>query len=118
MLIFNKSWNTREVPGDQQKANVVPIFKEDKQDGLSNYRSVSLTSILSKVMECLVQDLINKKLQEDNIINTNRHGYMENSFCQTTLIPFFDEIINLVDKGISVAVIYLDFFKTGYCMTR
>lgn len=50
MLIFKESWNIEEVPEDQKKSNVVPIFKKGKRDDLSNYRQVSLTSILGKII--------------------------------------------------------------------
>lgn len=52
MVIFSKSWNTMEIPGDlEKKVNVEPIIKKVKQDGLGNYRLVSLTEILGKIAE-------------------------------------------------------------------
>jgi len=50
-IIFERSWRTREVPEDWRKANVTPIFKKDKKEDPGNYRPLSLTSILGKVME-------------------------------------------------------------------
>jgi len=53
LSIFERPWRTGEVPEDWKKANVTPIFKKGKKD-TGNYRPVSLTSILGKLMEQLV----------------------------------------------------------------
>lgn len=37
------------VPDDWKKANVTPIFKEDKEEDSGNYRLGSLTSVPAKV---------------------------------------------------------------------
>jgi len=50
-IIFERSWKTVEVPKDWRKANVTPVFKKGKKKDPGNYRPVSLTSILGKVME-------------------------------------------------------------------
>jgi len=50
-IIFERFWRTGEVPEDWRKANVTPIFKKGKKEDPGNYRPVSLTSILEKVME-------------------------------------------------------------------
>lgn len=44
-------------------------------------------------MERLIRDAISKEL------NAKQPGFMEIKFCQTILIPLFDEITGLVDKG-------------------
>jgi hypothetical protein len=46
--IYQASLDTRTVPTDWRTANIVPIFKKAKA---SNYRSVSLTVICSKMLE-------------------------------------------------------------------
>ena len=59
-IIFERSWRTGEVPEDWRKANVTPIFKKGKKEDPGNYRLLSLTSILGKVMEQLILDVIIK----------------------------------------------------------
>lgn len=48
-------------------------------------RPVSRTSILSKIMEWLIQDS-NNKVWEGNVINGNQHGFMKSKFCQANLM--------------------------------
>lgn len=46
---------------------VGPIFKKGRQEDISNSRCVSLTSDLGKIMGKLIQDSVNKELNDRNI---------------------------------------------------
>ncbi len=46
--LFNVSINNAWVPEDWKLALIVPIFKSDNKTILSNYSSVSLTSVVCK----------------------------------------------------------------------
>ena len=50
-IIYQQSWLTGEVPVDWRLANVTPIYKKGRKEDPGNYRPVSLTSVLGKVME-------------------------------------------------------------------
>ena len=49
--IFRKSYNTGTIPEAWRQANVVPIFKKGNKADPANYRPISLTSIVCKLME-------------------------------------------------------------------
>ena len=51
--IFMYSMDTGTVPDDWRNANVTLIFKKDNQCQPSNYRPISVTSIVSKIFECI-----------------------------------------------------------------
>lgn len=59
-IIFEKSWRMAVVPEKWLTANVTPVFKMGKKENLGYYRLVSLTSILGKLMEQLMFDIISK----------------------------------------------------------
>ena len=48
--IFMKSVDLGEVPSMQRQANIVSIFKKGNRSLMSNYRPVSLTSIVGKLL--------------------------------------------------------------------
>ena len=52
----------------------VPTFKEGKRHDLDNYMSVSLTSLLGKI----IRNLINNELKKCCIISANQHLLQEN----------------------------------------
>ena len=49
--LYQQSLDTHEVPNDWKEANTVPIFKKGARTKPSNYRPVSLTSVVSKMLE-------------------------------------------------------------------
>ncbi|CAM4585984.1 unnamed protein product [Lepidochelys kempii] len=110
-IIFEKSWQSGEVPDDWKKANVVPIFKKGKEEDPGNYRPVSLTSVPGKIMEHVLKDSILKHLEERKVIRNSQHGFIKGKSCLTNLIAFYDEITGSVDEGKAVDVLFLDFSK-------
>ncbi len=57
-LIFNQSTREGGIPRDWRTANVTPIFKKGKRDDPANYRPVSLTCVICKILESIVRDRI------------------------------------------------------------
>jgi len=51
-----------KVPHDWKLANVTPIYKQGSRSSPENYRPISLTCHLSKVMESIVRDVITQHL--------------------------------------------------------
>ena len=88
-VIFQKSLAESRVPGDWKLANVAPIFKKGKRDNPGNYRPVSLTSVVGKIMESILRDQILIHLKGSNLIRKTQHGFVEKRSCLTNLLEFF-----------------------------
>ncbi|CAJ0963706.1 unnamed protein product [Ranitomeya imitator] len=91
---------TGSVPQDWRIANVVPIFKKGSKSEPGNYRPVSLTSIVGKIFEGFLRDVILDYLNENNCLTPYQHGFMRNRSCQTNLISFYEEVSYRLDHDI------------------
>jgi len=110
-ILFNQSVNEGDVPLGWRSANVTPIFKIGNRNLPENYRPVSLTSQLSKVMESIIRDIIISHLDRHKLIDT-QHGFRKGRSCTTNILEFLDMVINVISQKGSVDVIFLDFAKT------
>ena len=99
------------VPLDWKEANIIPLFKKGSRNKSVNYRPVSLTSVICKVLETIIRDHMMDFLIKHKLINPSQHGFLKARSCLTNLLCFFEEITKWVDEGSPVDVIYLDFQK-------
>ena len=109
--LFNFSIKNGVVPLEWREAGVVPLFKKGKKSEPENYRPVSLTSLICKIMESILKDSILDHLDKFSLINDSQHGFSKGRSCLTNLLVFMEEITYSLDQGNSVDVIYLDFAK-------
>src|SRR5260221_1084505 len=105
--IFNRSIVQGIVPLSWRQANVTPLFKKGTKQDPGNYRPVSLTSQICKLLESIIKDNIINHLNTNNLINSSQHGFTERKSCLTNLLEFLDSVTNYVDQGHPVDVIYL-----------
>ena len=62
-------------------------------------------------MESIIKDKIVEHLQVFNLINDSQHGFMKGRSCLTNLLEYLETVTKLLDEGVPVDVIYLDFAK-------
>lgn len=65
------------MPGDWKKANVSPIFRNDRKEHLENYKPVSLTLIPEKVMEQIILETVNSYMKDRNVIWSIQPGFTQ-----------------------------------------
>ena len=86
-------------------------MKKGKKEGPGNYRLVSLTLILRKVMEQLILETISRHMNDKKVIGSSQNAFTKENSCLTNLIIFHDEMTALVDEHRAVASVYLNFSK-------
>ena len=57
-LAYNQLISVGVVPADGITAHIVPVFKKDTAGDRTNYRPISLTCVLSKIMERIITSKI------------------------------------------------------------
>ena len=111
-LVFASCLEEGVVPPDWKSANVTPIFKSGSKSSPGNYRPVSLTCIICKVMESLLRDAIVEFLAKKKLVRLSQHGFTRRRSTLTNLLEYMEELTKMVDQGMAMDVVYLDFSKT------
>ena len=109
--IFKKSLQEGAVPNDWKLANIVPLHKKGSKSSLENYRPITLTSVVSKIMEKLVRDKIMEHMEENNLFTKHYHGFRKGYSCVTQLIDVCDKWSEELDNKNCIGILYLDFQK-------
>ena len=80
------------VPSAWKEANVSPLFKKGSKTNPLNYRPVSLTSVVGKVFETLIRDVLVKHASENAIIKIQQHGFMKKKSTLTNLLEYLEAL--------------------------
>lgn len=110
-IIFQKSLASGQVPSSWKEANVTPIHKKASKQKASNYRPISLTSIVCRIMESIIRDNIVKHMMENQLFCDSQHGFVPGRSCMTQLIIVIDKWTDMLDRGEVFDTVYLDFQK-------
>ena len=103
-IIFDRSLQTGKLPADWVKANVMPVFKKDDKSLAPNYRPISITCILCKVLEHILASNIVKHLDGQGLMYDLQHGYREKRSRET-------QFARNANVGKQTDIILLDFSK-------
>ena len=95
------------VPPVWKSANITPIFKKGSKGSPGNYRPVSLTCVLCKVMESVLRDAIVEHLAKHHLIRNTQHGFTRGRSCLTNLLEYLEVLTKLMDTGKAVDIVYL-----------
>ena len=107
--VFNLSLKDGVVPFEWKEANIIPLFKKGSRNKSENYRPVSLTSVICKLLERLIKDHMVDFLVKHKLLNSSQHGFLKARLCN--MLCFLEEITKWIDVGSPVDIIYLDFQK-------
>ena len=110
-LLWNKSLETGKIPAKLKSGIVSPVFKSGSKAEPKNYRPVVLTSHIIKLFERIVSNEIISYLDKINSWNANQHGFRVGRSCLSQLLEHYQSIIEGLESGCSVDVVYLDFCK-------
>ena len=110
-VIFQKSIDQAQQPNIWKKAYVSQIFKKGHRTDLANYRPISLTCVLCKVLKHIVASNISKHFANLNILYHLQHGFPEKQSCETQLVMLIDELSKNMQSRKQTDLILLDFSK-------
>jgi len=109
-LIFQKSISEGKLDDDWKKANITPIYKKGSRNEAGNYRPVSLTSVVCKLLESITRDQILGYFNR-TVFTKAQHGFVQGRSCLTNLLEVLEHWTSSMDGGYGVDVIYLYYRK-------
>ena len=87
------------------------VHKGDSRAATANYRPIAFTLHIIKIFEKILRKNIVNFMDFNNLFNNNQHGFRSSRSCLSQLLEHFDQIIDILEEGANVDVIYLDFAK-------
>ena len=75
--VFNMSLQEGIIPLEWKEANIVPLFKKGSRNKSVNYRPVSLTSVICKLLETIIRDHMMDFLVKHKLTNPSQHGFLK-----------------------------------------
>ena len=110
-IICVHSLSSSLIPTFIKEAAIIPVFKSGNKLLPSNYRPISLTSVLSKVIEQNIRKQVLTFLSHIGYLNNTQHGFRSGRSCLSALLDVYDNIMYMINNKSTVDMIYLDFSK-------
>ena len=108
---FQQSIDDGTIPKEWKNANICPLFKKNDRTIPSNYRPVSLTCILCKLLEHIVCSNMMSHFEENHILNDRQHAFRKNRSCETQLVNVIHDWAEAIDNQQQTDIFILDFEK-------
>ena len=110
--LFQKCIDEGYLPAIWKEARITPIYKnKGAKSSPNNYRPVSLTSIICKILETIVKDEVLDHLKKNNLLYKYQHAFIGKRSCTTQILEALDNWTKLLENDQTVDTIYLDFSK-------
>ena len=110
-IIFNKSLESSEIPDEWKKGKITALFKKGSKKVASNYRPVSLTSILRKCLEKIVCERIISFMKNEKLFSNRQYGFKSGRSTQLQQLEVLDKWTEALDEGHSIDYVYMDYVK-------
>jgi hypothetical protein len=90
---------------------VIPIHKGGDRSLVTNYRPVSLTSVVCKLMEHVIASYLRQVWNKNDWLYEGQHGFRPGSSCESQVITICQDIADSLDNGETIGAIIIDLSK-------
>ena len=88
------SLDSSNLPAEWKVAHITPIHKKGRKDSVKNYWPISITSVVVKLLEPIVNRAVIEHLDQNHLLNSSQHGFQCNRSVDTNLLKSYDYITN------------------------
>ena len=109
--LLNLTLSTGIIPSQWKKAIITPIYKKGSHDSPYNYRPISLTSVMCRILENIIANKVMDHLLTSNILSEYQFGFIPNRSICLQLLTILNHWFTSLDQGINVDIVYTDISK-------
>jgi len=109
--VINLSISTATVPAAWRTARVTPVYKSGSPTDESNYRSILVIPILSKVLEKAIHNQLKEYLERNKLLSEQQFGYRARRSTEVVATLFLDDIRKEIENGKLVGAVFMDFSR-------
>ena len=107
--IINLSIKSTIFPSSYKASKLVPILKKDSNPLLCNsWRPINQLVVVGKLVERALFGQVVRYLEENKLLHPNQHGGREGHSTTTALIEMYDQWVQDMEEGKTVAVLMID----------
>ena len=110
-VIFQMSLITGSISTDWSTSFECPLFKKGDTSLAPNYKHISLTSILCKVLEHIVTTNVVSLMDKYNLLYNLQHGFHSKRSCETQVVTLIEDLMRNAIAGYQTDLVLLDFSK-------
>jgi len=90
-IIFNESISRYQIPVDWKNAHVTVVHKKESKTNVANYRPISLTCVICKILESMIRNHVMEHFKINKLFNDNQYGFIKGRSTSTQLIKILDD---------------------------
>ena len=109
--IYSLSLREGKLPDMWKRGTITALHKGEDRHQAENYRPVTITSILCRMLERILKKPLLKHIEENNLLADEQHGFVGRRSCLSNLLLNMEIITENYDKGLPMDQIYLDLQK-------
>ena len=111
-MLFDLTMKLAKIPQEWKQAEVRPIYKKKgKKSDPNNYRPVSLTSVVCKVIEKIIKKKLCLHLTSNNLLSPHQFGFVPGRSSNSQLLVTLKDWQKSLDNGTPIDIAYMDFKK-------
>lgn len=109
--IINSSLLSGTFPEQLKISKVIPIYKSQNKMIVSNYRPITNSPIVSKIIEKCVKYQLIEHLEENSVLYEKQYGFRPKRNTNVALFDFLVQTQKYLDKSKKVGAVFIDLSK-------
>ena len=109
--VISLSFSKGIFPKEMKIAKVIPLYKNDNNMMVNNYRPISILPVFSKLLERLMYNRLISFINQHKLLNKFQFGFRSQHSTKIALIYLVHKIAKAIDEKEIVLGVFLDFSK-------